>query len=144
MKFLSALVAAIVTGLASTLIYAEDYDFEPGMWETTTTVEITGVPAEMAAMMNVPPQTKQDCVKKDDPIFASDDHCKYEKNRVSAQKLLVNMTCTTPEGVTKGTGEVNFNGKTSSGWFEMNMAQGPSGPMKMKTTFNSKYIGPCK
>ena len=77
-------------------------------------------------------------------MFASDANCKYEKKRVSAQKLLVNITCTTPQGVSKGTGELNFNGKTSSGWFEMEVPQGPAGTMKMKSILKAKYIGACK
>ena len=95
-------------------------------------------------MMKMPPQTEQECIKEDEPMFESDDECKYEKKRVSAEKLLVNITCTKPEGVSKGTGEVNFNGKTSSGWIEMDVPQGPSGPMKMKSIFKAKYLGACK
>ena len=144
MKKLSTIVAAITLGLASTQIYAGDYNFKPGMWETTTTLEVKGVPAEMAAMMKMPPQTEQECIKEDEPMFESDDECKYDKKRVSAEKLLVNITCTTPEGVSKGTGEVNFNGKTSSGWIEMDVPQGPSGPMKIKSIFKAKYLGACK
>lgn len=137
------IAAAIVPGLASTQIYAGDYNFTPGLWETTTTMEIKGGTKEMAAMMKIPPQTEQECIKENDFMFASDDECKYEKNRVSAEKLLLKITCTSPEGVTKGTGEVNFNDKTSSGWFEMEVPR-PSGPMKMKSIFNSKYLGACK
>ena len=144
MKFLSTIVAAIVLGLASTQIYAGDYNYKPGLWETTTTLEVKGVPAEMAAMMKMPPQTERECIKEDDIWLKSDDECKYDKNRISSKKLLVNIICTTPEGATKGTGEINFNGKKSSGWFEMDVPQGPSGPMKIKSIFNAKYLGACK
>ena len=144
MKYISTIIAVILLNLASTLTYAGDYDFEPGMWESTTTVEITGVPPEMAAMMQVPPQTRQDCVKENDLVFPSDTNCKYEKQRVSARKLLVNITCTTPHGVSKGNGEANFNRKTASGWFEMEMPQGPAGTMKMKSIFHARYVGACQ
>lgn len=144
MKLLSTIVTAFVLGLVSTHIYAGDYNFKPGLWETTTTMKLKGVPAEMAAMMKVPPQTEQECIKNTDLMFESDKDCKYEQKRISAKKLLINVTCTTPGGVIKGAGEVNFNGKTSSGWFDMSIPQGPSGPMKMKNIFNAKYLGPCK
>lgn len=144
MKYLSTTVAVIVLGLASAQIYAGDYNFKPGLWETTTTSEVKGVPAQMAAMMKIPPETEQECFKENDLMFESDDECKYDKKRISAEKLLVNITCTTTEGVIKGTGEVNFNGKKSSGWFEMDVPRGPSGPMKMKSIFNAKYLGACK
>jgi len=144
MQLLLTIGATIVLALTSTQIYAGDYNFKPGLWETTTTSEVKGVPAEMATMMQVPPQTEQECIKENDLMFKSDDECKYERKRVSAEQLLVNITCTTPEGVTKGKGEVNFNGTTSSGWFEMDIPRGPSGPMKIKSVFKAKYLGACK
>ena len=144
MKYLLTIVAAMASGLAATQIYASDYDFQPGLWETVTTVDTTGVPADMAAMMKVAPQKEQECVKENDILFPSNDECKYDKKRVSANKLLVNIACTSPEGITKGKGEINFNGKKVTGWFEMDISQGQSGPMKIKNTFNAKYIGSCK
>ena len=138
MKLLSTIVAVIVLGLASTQIYAGDYNFKPGLWETSTLTEVIGVPAK------IPQQTEQECIKGTDAMYESDDECKYEKKRVSTNKMLLNMICTTPEGVSKGTGEVNFNGKTTSGWLEMGVPRGPSGTMKMKINFNGKYLGACK
>jgi hypothetical protein len=76
-------------------------------------------------------------------MVESDEECKYDKKRVNANKMLVNVTCNTPEGVTKGKGEINFNGKKSNGWFEMNIPQGPAGPMKMKSIYHAKYLGSC-
>ena len=144
MNYLSTTVAAIFLGLISTQAYAGDYDFKPGLWETTTTMEVKGVPAQFAAMMKMPPQTEQDCLKESDLIFTSDDECKYDRKRISAKKMLINITCNTPEGITKGTGEINFNGNKSNGWFEMNIPHGPTGPMKMKSIYNAKYLGACK
>jgi hypothetical protein len=143
-NYLSTTIAAISLGLISTQSYAADYDFKPGLWETTSTSEVTGAPAGMEKMMKLPSHTEQNCIKESDVLFESDDKCKYDKKRVSDKKLLVTITCTTKEGVIKGNGEVNFNGKTSSGWFEMNVPQGPSGQMKMKSTFHAKYLGACK
>lgn len=131
-------------GLASIQAIAGDYAFTPGLWETTTTVEVTGVPAQMAAMMKVPPRTEKDCIKENDIMLKNDGDCTYDKKRVNAHKMLVAITCNTPQGPTKGKGEINFDSKSSSGWFEMNMQGGPAGPMKMKNTFKSKYIGKCK
>ncbi len=144
MKTLATIAATFVIGVASTHIYAGEYNFKPGLWETTTTIEVKGVPANMAAMMKVPPQTEQECIKSTDPIFESDEECKFKKTRVSANKILVDVTCTESEMVMKGKGEMNFNGKTTSGWFEMKVPQGPAGPMKMKNKFEGKYLGPCK
>ena len=73
MKLLSTIATAILLALTSTQICAEDYNFKPGLWETTTTSEVIGVPAEMAEMMRVPPQTEQECIKENDLMFESDD-----------------------------------------------------------------------
>lgn len=144
MNYLSTIIAVSIFGLASTNAYADDYNFKPGLWETTTTMEIKGVPIEMAAMMKIPQQTEKECIKKDDIFFESDNECKYDKKRISANKMMFNITCTTPQGVTKGKGEAIFNGKKSSGWFEMNVPHGPAGPMKMKSKYSAKYLGACK
>jgi len=136
-------MALIVLGSASTQIIAGDYNYKPGMWETTTKMEIKGAPPEMAAMMNIPDQTTRGCVKENDNQFEKDKDCKYENKRISAKKMHFNITCNKQGKVTKGKGEVNYSGKTTSGWFEIEVP-GPSGPMTMKSTFTSKYIGACK
>ena len=143
MKGLSITLTAVALGLASQQIHAGEYNFKPGLWETTATSEVKGAPPEMAAMMKIPPVTERECIKENDLMFESDDECKYEKNRISAKKLLVNITCTTPEGVSKGTGEINFDGDKTSGWYEMDMPSGQADPMKMRTIFNGKYVGTC-
>ncbi len=76
MKTLATIAATFVIGLASTHIYAGEYNFKPGLWETTTTMELKGVPANMAAMMKVPPQTEQECIKSTDLMLESDKECK--------------------------------------------------------------------
>lgn len=143
MNYLSTAVVGIMLGLTSAQTYAGNYDFKPGLWETTTTMEVKGVPEQFAAMMKMPPQTEQECIKETDLLFKSDEECRFDRKRISANKMLVDITCNTPEGITKGNGEINFNGKKSNGWFEMNVPQGPAGPMKMKSIYNAKYLGSC-
>jgi len=144
-KLLSTTIAAITLGLISTQLYAADYNYKPGKWEITRTTEIKGVPTEFKAMMKVPPETTQECISDDNFIFAPNEgECKYEQNRVSSEKLRITFTCAESDGVIKGTGEVNFNGKTSSGWFKMNVEKSPFGPMKIKSNFKARYIGACK
>ena len=144
MNYLSTTVVVIFLILASTQAHAGDYDFKPGLWETTATMEVKGVPAQFAAMMKMPPQTEQECIKESDLMFTNDDECKFDRKRISSKKMLVNITCNTPEGMTRGAGEIYFNGKKSSGWFEMNVPQGPAGPMKMMSRYKAKYLGACK
>lgn len=144
MKHLSTALTAVALGLAAQQGHAGDYNFKPGLWETTTTSEIQGVPPDIAAMMQQPPQTQQSCVSEDDLEFGAGNECRYTNKRISASKLLVDVQCTTPVGVTQGKGEVNLKGERASGWFEMAVPEGPMGPMKMRSVFQSKYIGVCK
>lgn len=144
MKYLPRLVILVIVGLMPLYAYADDYDFTPGLWESTVTVEFKGIPDQMASMMKIPIKTESICLRKDDLMFKTDNQCTYEKNRISKNKMKIDITCNTPQGVTKGSGEINFTSKSSSGWIEMNVPGGSMGPMTMKSNFNSKYIGACK
>lgn len=143
MRKLTANLAILLLGWVSIAAYAGEYNFKPGMWETTTKMKVTGVPKQMAAMMVMAPMTEQGCMTEKDIIFNSDKECKYDKKRISPKKVKFKMACKTDSGVQKGRGEINFNGKKVSGWFEMT-SMGPTGPIKMKHIFTAKYIGACR
>jgi hypothetical protein len=142
MKYYIKTLALFILGTFSIAVYAGEYDFKPGLWETTSKMQITGMPKEMAAMMPTSPVTEQDCMSEKDILFNSDKECKYNKKKVSAKKLQFDVTCNTPNGEEKGKGEINFNDTKVDGWFEMT-SRGPTGPMKMRSTFNAKYLGAC-
>ena len=143
MRIYAGMLTAFLLSTVSLAVYAGEYDFKPGLWETTSKMKVTGVPKQMAAMMATAPMTEQHCMTEKELFMNTDDGCKYDKKRVSSKKLKVTMACNTPNGIDKGRGEVNFNGKKVTGWFEMN-SRGPSGPMKMKNTFTARYLGACK
>ena len=135
-----------VFGISLQSACAEEYNVNPGMWETTSEMEISGMPPEMAAMMQKPPKVKKECIKDKNYDFkpGSDAKgCSFKANRQSSKKLIWEITCGGEAGNASGNGEANFNGDTVSGWFEMNMPQGPSGPIKMRHTFTGKRIGSC-
>lgn len=140
----STAVLAAVLGMAAQPGHAVDYNFVPGLWETTTRSEVHGVPPEIAAMLQMPPQTDRACVTADDLQFGAGDQCEYSNQRVSASELRVAVSCITPMGPAHGSGEVILQGKTSSGWFEMSVPQSLAGPMTMKTVFQSRYVGACR
>lgn len=143
----AASVAAIlfaVTGLSSTA-QGEEYNINPGMWETTSSMEVSGMPPEMANMMQKPPQVEKECIKDKNYNFTPHDQakgCDLKSKRHSDKKLSWDINCNAESGNANGHGEANFNGDSVSGWFEMNM-QGPAGPMKMRHSFESKRLGAC-
>ena len=133
-----------ITGFAAAAA-AEAYNVNPGMWETTYKVEVSGVPAEMAAMMQQQPKMERECVEAKIIDFTPGDmteDCSYKATRHSANKMSWDIQCKGQGGDSTGHGEVNFNGNTATGWFEMNM-QGPMGPMKIRNDFEGKRTGPC-
>ncbi len=141
--------------LTSLHLYAEDYDFKPGLWEITTTMEIVDAPPEVKEMMkmggvNAPRKTKK-CFKSVETMFDPEpgdvEQCKININHISFNKMSFENLCTDPEGVLKkAVGEVNFNGKSMTGQFESTMSDKVNSQimkMKMKMVSNAKYIGVC-
>lgn len=135
-----------IGSLLASMAYAEEYNINPGMWETTSKLEISGMPPEMAAMMQQPPKVQKQCIKDKNHEFNPGDSvkgCTFNTERQSSKKLTWDIKCGEEGGNASGQGEVNFNGNTVSGWFEMNMPQGPNGPIKMNHSFKGKRVGSC-
>jgi len=139
------IVITFVITVFATAIAAEAYNVNPGMWETTYKVKVSGVPAEMAAMMQQQPEMERECVEARIIDFTPGDMaegCSYKSTRHSANKMSWDIECKAQGVNSTGHGEVNFNGNSATGWFEMNM-QGPMGPMKIRNDFEGKRTGPC-
>lgn len=144
-KTITAVCITFITCMVWGTAHSEEWNINPGMWETTSKMEVQGMPPEMAAMMQRPPKVEKECVKDKNYDFKMDEDaegCTFNKKRHSSKKLSWEITCSAEGGNAKGNGEANFNGNTVSGWFEMNM-QGPAGPMKMRHTFEGKRVGSC-
>lgn len=142
---LHAFAFIIVTSVFAGIANAEEYNINPGMWETTSSMEITGMPPEMASMMQKAPKVEKECVKDKNYDFDPGEQnkgCTLKSTRQSSKKLIWEITCDSQSGNANGQGEANFKGDTVSGWFEMNM-QGPAGPMKMRHSFEGKRLGSC-
>jgi len=145
LKRIMTIVITFVITVFATAIAAEAYNVNPGMWETTYKVKVSGVPAEMAAMMQQQPEMERECVEARIIDFTPGDMaqgCSYKSTRHSANKMSWDIECKAQGVNSTGHGEVNFNGDSATGWFEMNM-QGPMGPMKIRNDFEGKRTGPC-
>ena len=145
-----ALLAGLV--LVSTQLYSESYDFKPGLWETTSSMEIIDIDAPppiekmMRQMSNMPTQIEAECIDSIASIFEADpddsDECKVTTDRISANKIAVEMLCSGMDGTSKGIGELNLNGKIFTSQLDMIAYRG-SITMKMKVASTGKYIGAC-
>lgn len=147
MKHLYTFTGVICLSVSSTIALAGDYNFKPGLWESTATTKITGVPPEVAqfmANMSNNTHTETRCVMDVDTMLNADSNCDVKYTRVNAGEILVDLSCNTPEGPSSGKGEIYLKGTTASGSLAMDMPGGQFGAVKMKSTFKGKYIGACK
>ena len=148
-------IKGIFTGfiLLSAPLYAEKYDFKPGLWETTSTIEIIDVDAPpevkkmMQSMSNTTNNVETECIKDLDSMFDSEpddvEECKTTMKHISTSKISVETVCTEVEGTSKVVGDINLNGKTFTSLFESTTSNNAM-KMKMKITGKGKYIGGCK
>ena len=137
----------------STHLYAEDYDFKPGLWEIASTTEIVKIDASpeiekiIRSTLQVPIEKTSECIKDLDSIISTEANetmqCKTEMKRVSAKKVILEELCTSSDNTSKIVGEFNLNGET----FTSNInVSSTDNAMKviMKVIGNGKYIGACK
>lgn len=138
--------AALALSAASAQAFGSDYNFKPGLWEGTTTAQVIEAPAILAnnpELMQQLTETDTRCVKDIDTFLKKEIECDLKFTRVSSGKALIDLDCSKAGAPSIGKGEVYFNGTTTNGSLLITMPGGPLGAMKMKSTFNGKYIGAC-
>ena len=137
--FIAVIALAVATGAR-----AAEPAFNPGLWETTITMEMKGGPKGVHAM---PPKTERHCIKTKSidhvPKPGMDKSCKVDQKQKGANTMTWTMQCENQGRVSKGYGESTTDGDSGHGFFEMTMDGGPSGPMVMRTNFKSKRVGEC-
>lgn len=120
--------AAIVAVMASGAAHAEELKVKPGMWETSTVVNMV---MEMNGQkMPLPAQTQSssECVSEEDAVFSPDDltgdGCTAANIQTTATSLSFDMSCAQgpsamtghmsfelTDGNTKGTGLMTMSGE---------------------------------
>ena len=137
--------------LTSSQLFAADYDFKPGLWQTTMTTEVLEIdaPPHIVNMMSKlpPPPTETECITDINTIFDPEpddvDECTTTTNRVSSQKMTFETKCTGEDGDSNAVGEIHFNGTTLTSSLILSNVGGPI-TLKMKILGDGKYIGACK
>ena len=118
---------------------------KPGMWETTTTMTMEGMPAGMPGQR---PYTHRHCLTKKDMEYTPkpggpDADCDIKKTRISSNKMRMTATCRSHGMTSTAVGEVTFSSTSSKGHFDITTSGGPGGKMVMHQTFTSRRIGDC-
>lgn len=135
-----------------------DIAMRAGQWETEIKfddIEITGMPAEAAAMMRKHMGggiTTRACLTEEDvkepgsDFFGgtNDANCTLDEFDRDGGKMTVAMTCQPEKGVTT---KSRMEGRFTPDSYVMTMSQMsegmPTGPVSMKGKIEGRYIGPC-
>jgi hypothetical protein len=128
--FLLALVLAV---WASPTLAGSEVDFNPGLWEVTSQIEMPG--------MTMPATTTQQCLKQHDPVPQSgrNQDCTLSDVKISGNTVTWKVVCSGEEGRTTGQGAVTYSGNSFQGTVEM-QSQGMDMIMHMK----GRRIGDCE
>ncbi|MBV8202436.1 MAG: DUF3617 family protein [Acidobacteria bacterium] len=127
---------------------ADHPNLQPGNWETTVNMEMSGMPAGMPAR---PPMTFTHCIKpdeiKDNQSLAEKmqsngkSKCKVSDIKFDNDKLSYSFAC---ESGASGSTELVFGGTTYEGTTKMSVpGHHGNGPMTMTQHFKSKRLGDC-
>jgi len=141
MRFI--LVVLSTSGLIATAV-AGEYNVKPGMWESTAKIEVTGMPPELAAMMKHDDTVDKECIKDNKYDFKKDlEGCEVTTVKENKNVASYKVKCDKEHGNSTGNIEFHYNGDKVSGTIEMNVQQGPAGPMMMKTIISGRRVGSC-
>ena len=95
----------------------------------------------------MPPTTVKQCLTADDPApnpKVEDQECAVKDLEIAGNTVKWKIDCKMQDGGTmQGNGEVTFSGTTMSGTQTIN-GSGPGGEVSIESTYNGKWIGPCK
>lgn len=114
-------------------------DVQPGMWETTVTTEMAGMP------MSIPPVTTRSCIRESDLVPQTDhpgQECELVEHDVSGNQVSWRIRCNTQGTTMTGHGEITYSGDTYTGRILMNMDQGGQS-MEMTQSLEGRRVGEC-
>jgi hypothetical protein len=133
---------SLVLATALSLIFAVAAfaapNYQEGLWEITTTMNMPGMPKEMMRPMKQQVcMTKQNAVPQ--PQQKGEQQCKITNQRTVGNKVFWTMTC---KGGTVSNGEITYSKTSYDGSQTTTTSQGGK-LMTVKSTMSGKYIGPC-
>ena len=130
----STLAALCLAGAASAAP-----DVQPGLWETTVTTEMPGMP------MAIPPMTTRSCIQDTDLVPDTrqpGQECELIEHSVEGNRVSWQIRCSSEGTIIIGNGELTYAGDTYTGEVRMNMQQGGQS-MQMTQSLQGRRIGEC-
>ena len=119
-------------------------DMQPGLWEITTSMEMTGV------NMKMPGQTIQHCYTPTDvadaknlvPKDPRNDRCRITDIKRTGDTVAWKMACSAPHAMS-GNGTITYSSNSYSGSTQMSMAGESGMSVNMTQKYSGKRIGDC-
>ncbi|MBF0557207.1 MAG: DUF3617 family protein [Nitrospirae bacterium] len=138
MKKLAGSILVFTIGVFWFAVASAAPNFQDGLWEFTTTVEMEGLPEGMMKPMKHTSCLNQKNAVPDQQQNKTD--CKMSDMKTNGNTVTWTVTC--PEAVSKGT--ITYSGATFSGVTETTV-NGKGDKMRtMKSKMQGKRIGPCQ
>ena len=109
-------------------------NYQEGLWEITTTMNMPGMPKEMMR-----PMKNSICMTKQNAVPQQQQHCKMTNQRTVGNKVFWTMTC---KGGTVSNGEITYSKTSYDGSQTTTTSQGGR-QTTIKSTMSGKYLGPC-
>jgi hypothetical protein len=133
-----SLFVAIVLSLIYAVAAFAAPNYQEGLWEITTTMDMPGMQKEMKRpMKNTICMTKQNAVPQ--PQRKGEQQCKMTNQRTVGNKVFWTMTC---KNGTVSNGEIAYSKTTFDGSQTTTTSQDGK-QMTVKSTMSGKYLGPC-
>lgn len=115
-------------------------EIRTGLWETTVSSELEGMP------FAPPPVTFTDCLTEADLVpdmGSADQHCDQMEHDIKGSVVSWRMRCRQDGMTTSGQGEIRFQGDSYRGEMRVTIDGGPMGEMKMTQTMQGRRLGNC-
>ena len=131
----SRFIAVVVALLAPLSASAEKIDANPGLWEWTTTMEMSGMPFQVA------PVTGQKCITEKDLVPGNLDlgkGCEMLGTTITENQVSWEMKCQVGQGESLMSGQMSYEKNSAVGEMVMK-TQG----MEMRSKINGRRIGDC-
>jgi hypothetical protein len=133
----SLVIATAVSLIFAVAAFAAP-NYQEGLWEMTTTMNMPGMPKEMMRpMKNTVCMTKDNAVPQ--PKEKGEQQCKMTDQKTVGNKVSWTMTC---KNGTVSKGDITYSKTSFNGTQATTTNQGGK-QMTMKSTMSGKYIGPC-
>lgn len=134
----------LFAGMTTTLLVLPPASFaiEPGKWEITSQVEMTGMPMQMPPVKNVQCLTDSTPAPTQAGADASEGSCRMSDIKTEGDTVTWTMECDSDGAKVKGKGKITYHGATFDGTMNTVMDQGGQ-TMEIVTRLNGKRLGAC-